>query len=227
MYLSIYLSIYLPTYLSIFTGKPEKRSVRVDAARSIHSTEDMVQVQFLLGGRNPMRICSQPRRHPRRSSIQIHEVLSALYGFRELRVVLGTRILHAAAVCSVLLSLSPLECSMPIVQIASKALHDANDALLGVHCITRITRPHFDCFSDSRFGALSPTKLQVHPLKMCLSAPSPPHTPLTHFVRSKSSRRAYRLMRINFFIDAHFSIPLPIAMASNLIAIASNLPPTY
>ena len=48
--------------------------MRVDAAGSIHSTEDMVQVQLLLGGRNPMRICSQPRRHPRRNSIQIHGV---------------------------------------------------------------------------------------------------------------------------------------------------------
>ena len=37
---------------------------------------------------------------------------------------------------------------MPIVQIASTALHNANDALLGVHCITRITRPHVHCFSD-------------------------------------------------------------------------------
>ena len=51
---------------------------------------------------------------------------------------------------------SPLERSMPIVQIASKALHDANDALLAVHRISRITRPHFDCFSGPRFGALSP-----------------------------------------------------------------------
>ena len=51
--------------------------------------------------------------------------LSVLYGFRELRVFLGTRILHAAAVCSVRGSLSPLDCSVPIVQIASKALHDA------------------------------------------------------------------------------------------------------
>ena len=64
-------------------------------------------------------------------------------GFRELRVVLGARILHAVAVCSVRGSLSPLDCSMPIVQIASKDLHDANDALLGVHCITRITKPLF------------------------------------------------------------------------------------
>ena len=40
----IYLSIYLSVHLSICTGKPEKRLVRVDAARSIHSTEDMVQV---------------------------------------------------------------------------------------------------------------------------------------------------------------------------------------
>ena len=32
---------------------------------------------------------------------------------------------------------------MPIAQVA---LHDANDALLGVHYITRITKPHFHCF---------------------------------------------------------------------------------
>ena len=42
------------------------------------------------------------------------------YGFRELRVVLRTRILHAAAVCSVRGSLSQLDCSMPIVQVAPK-----------------------------------------------------------------------------------------------------------
>ena len=87
---------------------------------------------------------------------------------------------------------------MPIVQIASKAVHDANDALLGVHCITRITKSHFHCFSDPRFGALSPTKLWVHPLKMSLSTPSPPHTPLTHFVRSKSSSLAYRLAFVKY-----------------------------
>ena len=81
---------------------------------------------------------------------------------------------------------------MPIVQVASKALHDANDALLGIHCITRITRPHFLCFSDPRFGALSPTKLWVHPLKRSLSTTNPPHTPLTHFVPSKTSSLAYR-----------------------------------
>ena len=40
---------------------------------------------------------------------------------------------------------------MPIVQAVSEALHDANDALLGVHYITRITRLHFHCFSDPRF----------------------------------------------------------------------------
>ena len=114
--------------------------------------------------------------------------LSVLYGFRELRAVLGTRILHAAAVRCVRGSLSPLDCSMPIVQIASKALHDANDALLGVHCITRITRPHFHCFSDPRFGALSPFTLSKGPLN-----DHPPHTPFTHFVRSKSSSLAYRL----------------------------------
>ena len=119
--------------------------------------------------------------------------LSVLYGLRELRVVLG-QILHAPAVCSVRGSLSPLDCSMPIVQVASEALHDANDAPLGVHCITRITRPHFYCFSDPRFGALSPTKLRVRPLQVEPFRDLPPtHTPLTHFVRSKSSSLAYRL----------------------------------
>ena len=81
-----------------------------------------------------MRICSQPRRHTQSKYVQIHGVelmsLSLLYGFRKLRVVLGTRILRAAAVCSVHGSLSPLQCSMPIVQIASTALNDADDALL-------------------------------------------------------------------------------------------------
>ena len=117
-------------------------------------------------------------------TVQIHGgelvSLSVLFVFGGLRVVHGTRILRAAAVCSVPGPLSPLECSTPIAQIASKALHDANDALLGVHCITRITRPHFHCFSDPRFGALSPTKLWVHPLKRSFSTTTPPHTPSTH-----------------------------------------------
>ena len=87
-----------------------------------------------------------------------------------------------------------LACSMPIVQTASTALRDANDALLGVQCITCITtRPHFQRFSDPRFGALSPGKLRVHPLKWCLFASYPPHAQLTHFVRSISSSLAYRL----------------------------------
>ena len=67
---------------------------------------------------------------------------------------------------------------MPIVQIASKALPDANDALVGVHCITRITKPHFHCFSDPRFGALSQASSRFI---------------VTHFVRSKNSSLAYRL----------------------------------
>ena len=141
-----------------------------------------------------MRICSQPRRHPHRNSIQVHGLelisLSALYRLRELQFVLATRILHAAAVRCVRGSLSPLDCSMPIVQVASKALHDANDALLGVHYITRITRPHFHCFSNPCFGALSPTKLWVS--KGPRQRP-PLHTPLTHFVHSKSSSLAYGL----------------------------------
>ena len=44
LYISLYLTMYLSIYLSICTGKPEKRSVRVDAARSVHSTNIMVQV---------------------------------------------------------------------------------------------------------------------------------------------------------------------------------------
>ena len=61
--------------------------------------------------------------------------------------------------------------------VASEALHDANDARLGLRCITRITRPHVHSFSDPRFGALSPTKLRVRPLKLCLFATSPPTPP--------------------------------------------------
>ena len=38
--LSLYLSISISIYVSIWTGKPEKRSVRVDAARSVHLTLD-------------------------------------------------------------------------------------------------------------------------------------------------------------------------------------------
>ena len=156
--------------------------MRVDATRSVHSTDDRGHGASiaLLGGRSPMRICRQPRRHPHRNSIQIHGPelvsLSVLYGFCELRVVLGTRTLHAAAVCSVRGSLSPLDCSMPIAQIASKALDDANDALLGIHYITRITKPHFHCFSDPRFRALSPTKLWVHPTKRSSQQPPPPNS---------------------------------------------------
>ena len=57
-----------------------------------------------------------------------------------------------------------------------------DDALLGVHYITRITRPHFHCFSDPRLGALSPTKLWVHPLKRSFSTTTPSTPPyLTSF----------------------------------------------
>ena len=73
-------------------------------------------------------------------------------------------------------SLSPLESSTPIGHIVSEALHDVNDALLGVHNITSFTRHHFHYFSDHYFGALSPTKLWVHPIKRFRSAttPTPP-----------------------------------------------------
>ena len=85
--------------------------------------------------------------------------------------------------CSVHGCLSPLQCSMPILQLAFTALRDANDALLGVHCITRITRSHFKCFSDPRFGALSPGKLRGSPSQTVPSRGPPPATPplLTSF----------------------------------------------
>ena len=102
---------------------------------------------------------------------------------------------------------------MPIVQIASTALHDANDALLGVHCITRITRPHFHCFSDPRFGALSPTKAPGSPSQIVPLAALTPHTPLTHFVRSKSSILACRLA----FVIYEFLIVLAGLMSSFIL----------
>ena len=50
----MYQSINQSIYLSICTTKPEKRSVRVDAARSTHSTEDMVQVYVVFArGQEP------------------------------------------------------------------------------------------------------------------------------------------------------------------------------
>ena len=64
---------------------------------------------------------------------------------------------------------------MPIVQIASTALRDANDALLGVHC-----------------SAL-PSQAPGSPSQMVPFRGLPPHTPFTHFVRSKSSSLAYQL----------------------------------
>ena len=155
-----------------------------------------------------MRICSQPRRHPHRNSIQIHglELMSpsVLYGFRKLRVVLGTRILHAA--CSVHHSLSPLDCSMPIVQIASKALRDANDAPLGVHYITRITKPHVHCFLTLALER-SPPRSSSFTLSKGPPQRPPPHTPLAHFVRPKSSSLAYRLAFVIYiYIYVHIYI---------------------
>ena len=135
-------------YVSICTGKPEKCSVRVDAVRSIHSTED--KYSFCYGAGTLCGYVVNLAGTPAEIQSKFMELNSCHFRLWTSRVTgcPGTRILHAAAVCSVLLSLSPLDCSMPIVQIASKALHDANDALLGVHCITRITRPHFHSFSD-------------------------------------------------------------------------------
>ena len=102
--------------------------------------------------------------------------LSVLHGLRELRVVLGTQILHAAAVCSVSGPLSPLDCSMPIAQIASEALHDANDALLGVHCITRITRPIFTAFLTLALER-SPPPSSGFALSNCAFSRPPPTPP--------------------------------------------------
>ena len=102
--------------------------------------------------------------------------------------------------------LSPLESPLPIVQIVFKALHAANDALLGVHYITRITKPHFHCFSDPRFGALSPTKLWVHPIKGSTQRPPHPHTPETHFIRPKSSSLAYRLAFVMNRAETRYNI---------------------
>ena len=77
--------------------------------------------------------------------------LSALCGFRELLGCPGNSYPT--------LSYIRLRLLCTWVQIASKALHDANDALLSVIYITRITKPHFHCFSDPRFGAVRPKSL--------------------------------------------------------------------
>ena len=141
--LSIYLSIYLS--LSLYV------SIDLSIYRSIYLHRQAGKTFGACGRR-------QPCRHPHRNSIQIHGLelmsLSVLYGLRD---GLSWELVSCGLLCT-WARLSPLDCSMPIVQIASKALHDANDALLGVHCITRITRPNLHCFSDPRFGALSLSK---------------------------------------------------------------------
>ena len=84
-------------------------------------------------------------------------------------------------------SLSPLESSMPIVQVVSKALHDANDALFGVHYI----KPHVHCFSALERSPPPSSGFTLS--KVPAQRPPHPHTPQTHFVRPKSSSLAYRL----------------------------------
>ena len=68
---------------------------------------------------------------------------------------------------------------MPIVQLAFTALRDVTDALLGVHCITRITRPHFHCF----FWSALPRQALGSPSQMVPFRGLPPPTPplLTSF----------------------------------------------
>ena len=138
---------------------------------------------------------SQPRRRPHRNSIQIHGLelmsLSVLYGLRKLRVVLGTRVLHAAAVCSVRGSLSPLDYSMPIV--------------LMMHYSASITSlaspdPVFTAFLTLALER-SPPPSSGFTLSKGPPQQPPPH-PLTHFVRSKSSSLAYRLAFV-IFIYTH------------------------
>ena len=68
---------------------------------------------------------------------------------------------------------------MPIVQT-----QPANDALLGIHCITRITKPHFHCFSGPRFG---PRQAPGSPSQMVPFRLLPPPHPLN------SLRSVYKL----------------------------------
>ena len=143
-----------------------------------------------------MRICIQPRRHPCRDSIQIHGLelmsLSVLYGFRELRVILGTRILRAAAVCSVHGSLSPLQCSMPIVQMMLMMHYSASIASLASPDLI------FTAFLTLALGR-SPHQAPGSPSQIVPFSSPPPHTSLTHFVRSKSSSLAYRLAFVIYY----------------------------
>ena len=74
--------------------------------------------------------------------------------------------------------LAPLESSMPIVQIVSKALHDANDALLGVHYITRITNTIFTAFRTLALERSPPPSSGFTLSKGSAQRPPHPHTPL-------------------------------------------------
>ena len=97
IYLSLYLSIHLSIclspiylYLSIYPSAPASRKTFGACGRREKHPLDRGHGAsiVLLGGRSPMRIWSQPRRHPHRNSIQIQGLelmsLSALYGLREL-----------------------------------------------------------------------------------------------------------------------------------------------
>ena len=128
--------------------------------------------------------------------------LSVLYGFRELRVVLGTHILHAAAVCSVRGPLSPLDCSMPFMMLmmhysASIASLASPDPIFTAFLTLALERspPPSSGFTLSKcpklcrritFFDLKEQKVRK-PVRSCVCV-----CPLTHFVRSKSSSLAYR-----------------------------------
>ena len=80
-----------------------------------------------------------------------------------------------------------------------KLFPDAYDALLGVHCITLTLALERSPPPSSGF-TLS---------KGAFSRPPPPHTPLTHFVRSKSSSLAYRLAFVIYNYKNGFGSILP------------------
>ena len=141
--------------------------------------------------------------------------LSVLYGFRESRVVLGTRILHAAAVCSVRGSLSPLDCSMPIVQIASKGFQAFTTLMMHYSAsIASLASPDpiFTAFLTLALECSPPPSSGFTLSKGPSQQPPPPtpplHTALAHFVRSKGSSLAYRLAwcrKLRFLTSKTFS----------------------
>ena len=82
--------------------------------------------------------------------------------------------------------------------------------------------PILIAFRTLAFGALSPTKLWVHPLKMSLSAPSP-SAPLTHCVRSKSSSLAYRLAFVIYMYVYSFIFGLFVCVFHLIMLVTNEL----